>query len=81
MATLTVRDIDDADHENLRRLAQKNNRSTAAQVREMIAWANRRNARSEDAVARLREFRRKAKLKLPAGMTSLDLLRDKRESR
>ena len=47
MANLTVRDIDDADYENLRRLAQANNRSTAAQVREMIAEANRRKARSE----------------------------------
>jgi hypothetical protein len=81
VANLTVRDIDDADYENLRRLAQKNNRSTAAQVREMIAEANRRNARSEEAVARLKEFRRKTRLKLPAGMTSLDLLREERESR
>ena len=81
MATLTVRDIDDTDYENLRRLAQQNNRSTAAQVRELIAEANRRNTRSEEAVARLREFRRKTKLKLPAGMTSLDLLREEREAR
>lgn len=80
MANLTVRDIDDADYENLRRLARKNNRSTAAQVREMIAEASRRNARSEEAVARLRAFQRKTRWKLPNGMTSLDLLREERDS-
>ena len=75
-----MRDIDDDDYENLRRLAQKNNRSTAAQVREMIAEANRRNARSEEAVAQLKAFQRKAGLKLPKGMTSLDVLREDRGS-
>ncbi|MBO9497983.1 MAG: hypothetical protein J7496_02955 [Novosphingobium sp.] len=80
MASLTVRDIDDDDYENLRRIAQKNNRSTSAQVREMIAEANRRNSSSQEAVARLREFQRKNGLKLPAGTTSLDLLREERDS-
>lgn len=80
MATLTVRDIDDADYANLRRLAQKNNRSTAAQVRAMIAEANRRNADSEAAVARLREFHAKYRVQLPEGMSTLDLLREDRAS-
>jgi hypothetical protein len=80
MANLTVRDIDDTDYENLRRLARKNNRSTAAQVREMIAAANRRDARSEEAVAQLRAFQRKARWKLPKGLTSLDVLREDRAS-
>jgi plasmid stability protein len=80
MATMTIRDIDDADYENLRRLAQANNRSAAAQVREMIADANRQNERADEAVARLKAFQEKSRWTLPEGVSSLDLLREERDS-
>jgi plasmid stability protein len=80
MATLTVRDIDDADYENLQLVARKNNRSTAAHVREMIADANRQNGRAEDAIARLKAFQEKSRWTLPKGIRSLDVLREERDS-
>lgn len=81
MATLTVRDIDDADYEKLCALAKANNRSMAAQVRAMIAEAARGNASDrEDAVMRMKELRDRAGWTLPAGKTSFDLLREERDS-
>lgn len=80
MVSLTVRDIDQTDYDNLRRLARENNRSTSAQVRAMIAAANRQDVTSQEAVDRLREFQRKAGLALPRDKGSLDFLREERDS-
>lgn len=80
MATLTVRDIDDADYENLQMVARMNNRSAAAQVRGMLSDLSKRQIRAEKAVADLKAFRERSNWTLPEGMTSLDLLREERDS-
>lgn len=80
MATLTVRDIDEADYENLQLTARKNNRSTAAQVRGMLSDLRKRQVHAEKAIADLKAFRERSNWKLPEGMTSLDLLREERDS-
>lgn len=80
MATLTVRDIDDADYENLQIVARKNNRSAAAQVRGMLSDLSKRQILAEKAVADLKAFRERSNWTLPDGMTSLDLLREERDS-
>jgi len=80
MATLTVRDIDDEDYANLCRLAQSKNRSTAAQVREMIADATRHRTRSAGAVERLKAFRETTDWTRASDRNSTDILRDERAS-
>lgn len=79
MATLTVRDIDDAELANLAEDAKRNNRSLSAEIREMIAERNRQR-RSKQSVADFLAFTKQHPLKLPKGKTSLDLLREERES-
>jgi plasmid stability protein len=59
MATLTVRDIDDADYENLQLIARKHNRSTAAHVRGILADLRKRQVYADKAIADLKAFRKK----------------------
>ena len=80
MATLTVRDIDDVDYENLQLVARKNNRSLAAHVRSMLADLRKRQVHADKAIADLKAFRERTNWQLPEGMTSLDLLREERDS-
>ena len=80
MATLTVRDIDEADYENLQLIARKNNRSTAAQIRGMLTDLCKRQEQAEKVIEELGEFRKRSNWTLPKGMTSLDLLREERNS-
>lgn len=79
MATLTVRDIDDEDLAGIAEEAKRNNRSLSAEVRAMIAARNQERKRQQ-AVADFLEFVQRNPLKLPEGMSSLDLLREERDS-
>lgn len=79
MATLTVRNIDDKQLAGLAEEAKRNGRSVAAEVREMIAERDRLRRRKE-LFAEMHEFIKRNPLKLPEGMTSLDLLREERDS-
>jgi plasmid stability protein len=79
MATLTVRNIDDAELAGVAEDAKRNNRSLAAEVREMFAERNRTRRRKQ-LFEEMHEFRKRNPLKLPEGMTSLDLLREERDS-
>jgi hypothetical protein len=75
MATLTVRDIDETDYENLRKIAQSNNRSTSAQVRAMIADLGRRRIGAERAVADLIEFRKNHAITPRPGEDAVSMIR------
>ena len=79
MATLTVRNIDDKQLAGLAEEAKRNGRSVAAEVREMIAERDRKR-RQRQILAEMHEFRKRNPLKLPDGMTSLDLLHEERDS-
>jgi hypothetical protein len=78
MATLTVRKLADATYENLGKRAKANNRSLEAEVRKILD----REARAFDIEAWMDEVRdiRKRSKPLPGGITSLDLLREERDS-
>lgn len=78
MATLTVRKLADTTYENLGKRAKANNRSLEAEVRDILD----REAKAFDIkawAAEVRELRKRSK-PLPNGMTSLDLLREERDS-
>jgi plasmid stability protein len=79
MGTLTVRDIEDDQLAGLAETARRNGRSVSAEVRDMIAESNRQR-RIKQLLAEMHEFRKRNPLKLPDGMTSLDLLREERDS-
>jgi plasmid stability protein len=79
MATLTVRDIDDADYEALQMIARKNNRSTAAQVRDMIAELGRKQIDADQAVADLLDFRKKYPIKPRTGQDAVSMIRAVRD--
>jgi plasmid stability protein len=79
MATLTVRDIDEAELAGIAEDAKRNKRSLSAEVREMIAERNKQRGRKL-AVAEFLAYTKQHPLKLPKGMTSLDLLREERDS-
>ncbi len=79
MATLTVRDIDDDELAGIAEDAKRNNRSLSAEVREMIAERNRKR-KSKQAVANFLAFTRQHPITLASGKTSLDLLREERDS-
>ncbi|WP_421853493.1 FitA-like ribbon-helix-helix domain-containing protein [Novosphingobium sp.] len=79
MATLTVRGIDDGDLAALAEAARQNNRSLSAEVRVMIAERTRKQSR-EQATADFLSFTKQNPLRLPGGITSLDILRAERDS-
>ncbi|SFF75478.1 hypothetical protein SAMN05518801_101264 [Novosphingobium sp. CF614] len=79
MATLTVRNIDDKQLAGLAEEAKRNGRSVAAEVREMIAERDRLRRRKQ-LFGEMHAFVKRDPLKLPDGMTSLDLLREERDS-
>lgn len=79
MPNLAVRDIEPEHYQALIDQAKENHRSIAAEVREMVAEvARRRQARK--LVAELKALRDSSNWTLPDGMTSLDLLREERDS-
>jgi plasmid stability protein len=73
MATATARNVDDKDYAALAAMAAANGRSISEELRALIAEAARRR-RLEELLARIKP------LPLPEGMTSLDLLREERDS-
>ena len=79
MGTLTVRNVDDGLLARTTEAARRNNRSLSAEVRELMDESDRKR-RVEKLLAEMHEFRKRNPLKLPEGMTSLDLLREERDS-
>ena len=79
MATVTARKIDDSDYATLSEIAEENGRSISEELRILIAGRVKKR-RAERAVADILEFTQRNPLTLPEGMTSLDLLREERDS-
>jgi hypothetical protein len=79
MANLAVKDIDPNHYKALADQAKDNGTSIAAEVRDWMADVARRR-KAKQLVAELKELRQNSKWTLPDGMTSLDLLREERDS-
>ena len=79
MATVTARKIDDSDYAALSEIAEENGRSISEELRILIAGRVKKR-RAERAVADFLEFTQRNPLTLPEDMTSLDLLRQERDS-
>jgi hypothetical protein len=79
MANLAVRDIDPDHYQALIDEASDNGRSLAAEIRCFAAEVARRR-KAKKTVADLKALRDRVNLTLPDGMTSLDLLREERDS-
>jgi plasmid stability protein len=73
MATATARNVDDKDYAALAAMAAANGRSISEELRALIAEATRKQ-RLADLMSQIKP------LPLPEGMTSLDLLREERDS-
>ena len=79
MATVTARKVDDRDYAALSEAAEENGRSISEELRLLIA-EHARKQRAAKRVAELTALRDRMSLTLPDGMTSLDLLREERDS-
>ncbi len=79
MATATARNVDDRDYAALVATANENGRSVSEELRLLIA-ENARKRRGKELVSELKALRDSVSLTLPNGMTSLDLLREERDS-
>jgi plasmid stability protein len=79
MANLAVRDIDPDHYQALIDEASDNGRSLSAEVRHFAAQVARRR-KAKKTVADLKALRDRVNWTLPDGMTSLDLLREERDS-
>jgi plasmid stability protein len=79
MATATARNVDDKDYAALVATANENGSSISDELRALIAELARKR-RGKELVAELKAFREKSNWTLPDGMTSLDLLREERDS-
>lgn len=75
MASLNVRDIDDGDYEILCSVARANNRSTAAQVREMISKLSKQRITADQALADFLEFRKHHAIKPRDGEDAVSMVR------
>ncbi len=79
MATATARNVDDKDYAILSEIAEAHGNSISEELRLLIAeYAAKR--RTEKMVAATRKLRDRVGLTLPKGTTSLDLLREDRDS-
>ncbi len=78
MATATARKVDDRDYAILVEMAEENDRSISEELRMIIAEAAKKR-RLGKILAEMREIRNQS-MPLPDGMTSLDLLREERDS-
>lgn len=78
MATATARKVDDRDYAVLVEMAEENDRSISEELRVIIAEAAKKR-RLGKVLAEMREIRNRS-TPLPNGMTSLDLLREERDS-
>jgi macrodomain Ter protein organizer (MatP/YcbG family) len=79
MATVTARKVDDSDYAYLSKGAQENGRSISEELRALIAEYARKR-RAQQVVTDLKALRDRVNWTLPDGMTSLDLLREERDS-
>jgi plasmid stability protein len=75
MATATVRNVDDKDYAALAATANENGRSISEELRLLIAELARKRRGIE-----LKAMRDSSNWALPDGMTSLELLREERDS-
>lgn len=73
MATATARNVDDKDYAALAEMAAANGRSISEELRALIAEAARKR-RLEALLASIKP------MPLPEGMSTLDLLREERDS-
>lgn len=73
MATATARNVDDKDYAALAEMAAANGRSISEELRALIAEAARKR-RLEELLASIKP------MPLPEGMSTLDLLREERDS-
>lgn len=73
MATATARNVDDKDYAALTEMAAANGRSISEELRALIAEAARKR-RLEELLASIKP------MPLPEGMSTLDLLREERDS-
>ncbi len=79
MATATARNVDDGDYAVLTEIAEAHGNSISEELRLLIAdYAAKR--RMQKMVAATKELRDRVGLTLPEGSTSLDLLREDRDS-
>lgn len=79
MATALARNVNDRDYAQLGEGAAENNRSISEELRILIAEYARKRRGAKLAVE-MKAFRKKHPITLPPGMTSLDLLREERDS-
>ena len=79
MATITARKVADGDYDTLGEIAGLNERSILEELRLLIAEYTRKHHAKELVGDRV-EYLEPDRLKLPVGMTSLDLLRQERDS-
>ena len=79
MATVTARKVDDDDYALLGEMAEEHGRSISEELRLLIA-DHARKRRGEKRIAEMTALRDRINLTLPDGMTSLDLLREERDS-
>jgi macrodomain Ter protein organizer (MatP/YcbG family) len=79
MATVTARKVDDKDYAMLSEMADENGRSISEELRNLISESARKR-RAVKLVSEMRNFVERDPLKLPKGMSSLDLLREEREA-
>lgn len=79
MSNLAVKDIEPEHYQALVDQAKDNRRSVAAEVRNWLAEVAKKR-RGKALVAELEAMRKNSKWTLPNGMTSLDLLREERDS-
>lgn len=77
--TVTARKVDDRDYAALVEIAAENGRSVSEELRLLISERARKR-RGEQLVQEMKELRDRTNWVLPNGMTSLDLLREERES-
>lgn len=73
MATATARNVDDKDYAALAEMAAANGRSISEELRALIAEAARKR-RLEELIAAIKP------MPLPEGLSTLDLLREERDS-
>lgn len=79
MATITARKVDDVDYAILSEIAEEHGHSISEELRLMIAECTRKR-RADKRIAEMKALRDRVGLELPPGKTSLDLLRDERDS-
>lgn len=79
MATVTARKVDDDDYAILTEIAEENGRSISEELRLLIAELVRKR-RAMKVAQELKQLRDRINWRLPGGKTSLDLLREERDS-